>query len=450
MKQPLFFDQSEVLTNPNVSIAIPNDPKCPQMDERAYHGLAGEIVQAINPVTEADPVALLIQLLTGVGSIIGRTACAEADGHTHYLNLFSVLAGSSSKGRKGSSWARIAQILRLVDEDWLQNRVRNGLVSAEGMTYEIRDSIQVPIKGKQKAGEKKGTVLDPGVKDKRLLCMESEFVSVLKNSDRKNCTLSCSIRDAWDGAPLGTMAKNSPARCLHPHVSIIGHTTIQDLLRNLHATEFVNGFGNRFLWMYVRRSKLIPHGGKYTPDQKQIARLNEIIHWSQTVGQIGRDRGANKLWEDIYPSLSAERAGQAGALLNRAEPQVLRLSCLYALLDHSPVVRAPHLQAALAVWDYSEQSVRHIFGCSLGNKVAERILEELRHVPALDRTDISKLFHHNKSQFEIHNALKLLQSEGLVASSVDTKTGGGKREIWTLRNGLNERNGRNEQPAQGE
>ena len=44
----------------------------PQIDEAAFQGLAGEAVKAIEPHSEADPVALLMQFLTMAGNLIGR------------------------------------------------------------------------------------------------------------------------------------------------------------------------------------------------------------------------------------------------------------------------------------------------------------------------------------------------------------------------------------------
>jgi putative DNA primase/helicase len=44
----------------------------PTIDEDAYIGLAGEIVKAIEPETEADPAAVLLTLLTVFGSVIGK------------------------------------------------------------------------------------------------------------------------------------------------------------------------------------------------------------------------------------------------------------------------------------------------------------------------------------------------------------------------------------------
>jgi hypothetical protein len=51
---------------------IPETMKWPApVDEAAYYGLAGDIVRTLEPQTEADPVALLIHVLVGVGNLAG-------------------------------------------------------------------------------------------------------------------------------------------------------------------------------------------------------------------------------------------------------------------------------------------------------------------------------------------------------------------------------------------
>ena len=45
------------------------------------------------------------------------------------------------------------------------------------------------------------------------------------------------------------------------HVSIIAHVTREELVANLTETERANGFANRFLFAWVRRSKILPEGG---------------------------------------------------------------------------------------------------------------------------------------------------------------------------------------------
>jgi hypothetical protein len=53
----------------SAEIAYPSPP-----DDAAYYGLAGDIVRRIEPHTEADPVALLVQILVVFGNVIGRSA----------------------------------------------------------------------------------------------------------------------------------------------------------------------------------------------------------------------------------------------------------------------------------------------------------------------------------------------------------------------------------------
>jgi hypothetical protein len=80
-----------------------------------YEGLAGEIIRAIEPHTESDPAALLIQLLVAFGNFVGRNAHFVAEADRHYTNLFTVLVGESSKGRKGSSWGHIKALFQSIE-----------------------------------------------------------------------------------------------------------------------------------------------------------------------------------------------------------------------------------------------------------------------------------------------------------------------------------------------
>ena len=112
----------------------------------AYYGLAGDIVRAIEPHSEADPVALLVQVLTAFGSIIGRRAHFIAEDDRHFPNLFAVLMGRTSKGRKGSSWGRVCRLMDAVDAEWAAERVQSGLSSGEGLIWAVRIQSAVTTK----------------------------------------------------------------------------------------------------------------------------------------------------------------------------------------------------------------------------------------------------------------------------------------------------------------
>jgi Protein of unknown function (DUF3987) len=209
----------------------------------------------MEPHSEADPVALLGSLLCACGNAIGRGAHFRVGADVHHLKLFVAFVGRSSKARKGMSWGFVRGEMEQVDPTWAQDRVKSGLSSGEGLIHFVRDRVE----GEDKRGEL--VVHDEGVEDKRLLVVEPELAGLLKTMSREGNTVSPVLRQAWDGAPLQTLTKNSPAKATNSHISVIGHITSDELLRDLRQTEAANGFANRFLWLLVKRSKVLPFGG---------------------------------------------------------------------------------------------------------------------------------------------------------------------------------------------
>lgn len=197
------------------------------------------------------------------------------------------------------------------------------------------------------------------------------------------------------------------------------HVTRDELRRAMAETEHTNGFANRFLWACVCRSKSLPEGGRVheVDFDSFVYRLREAIRFAADAGRLDRDDQARVLWHQVYDLLSAGKPGLLGAVTARAEAQVMRLACLYALLDSSPVIKLEHLEAGLALWDFCERSAAHIFGSSLGDRTADTLLSELRQVPdvGLTRTEmLHDVFHKNKSAGDIAEALRLLHDNGLA------------------------------------
>ncbi|MBI2060382.1 MAG: DUF3987 domain-containing protein [Nitrospirae bacterium] len=408
--------------------AAKRDHPWPTLDSAALHGLAGDFVRSVEPHTEADSVALLLQILLGFGNALGPKPHFVVEGTRHGLNEFAVLVGRTSKARKGTSLGRVRQVMKYADEGWEAGRIASGLSSGEGLIFHVRDATEKCVKGEL-------VVDDPGVNDKRILIVEPEFASLLRVIAREGNTLSPIVRRAWDGDVLRTLTKNSPLRATGAHVSIIGHVTTEEVRRELTRTEIANGFANRFMWLCVRRSKLLPDGG--TLDEETLrplaTRFGSALELARTFDEIRRDEESRRIWAEVYPTLSADRPGLFGAICARAEAHVLRLPCLYAVLDGSGIIRRPHLEAALAVWDYAEASARFIFGDSLGDPDADTIYRSLRTIQeGMTRTEIHALFGRHRSEGQIDAALALLLSHSLV-SRTSSVTAGRTAERWFAR-----------------
>src|SRR5581483_8571801 len=396
---PMLFDEA----NPDTGLEGTHsaDFQWPKpLDERAFHGLAGEIVRTIEPASEADPAALLIQTLVACGNIFGYNPHFQVEDSRHGTNLFAAVVGRTSKSRKGTSWGRVLNLMAGIDADWSETRVYSGLSSGEGLIWAVRDAFRD----------------DEGVRDKRLLVVESEFASTLKVMSREGNTLSATLRQAWDSGRLSTMTKKCPGLATDTHISIIAHITRDELRRYLTETEMGNGFGNRFLWICANRSKCLPEGGLIPREQLEhlVAQLKSAFEFSRNVSEVQREGAARAIWASAYKELSDGGLGLFGAMTSRAEAQVMRLATIYALLDQSVLIQAEHLKAGLAVWEYCEASAKFIFGDALGDPLADRILGALHEsMPdCLSRTKIRDLLGRNRHASEIDRALQMLAEIG--------------------------------------
>lgn len=396
------------------------DPDNPLvLGNEAFHGNAGRIVDAIAPDTEASSVALLVTLLLAFGNLAGSNAYLPIGNARHYPRLFAVLCGNTSKGRKGTSLNCLTALLGEVDPDWCNENWGKGLSSGEGLIYAVRDTLF------------EGSEVKAGIDDKRLLVIEEEFASVLKVCKRDGNPLSHIIRSSWDDGNLRQMVKNSPLRATGAHISIIGHVTREEVQRSLSDTEAFNGFANRFLWVFVERSKCLPFAPLITADNygKEIVLLQKAIEFAKDPRPIDMSSDFRDLWEKEYPELSEGKPGRLGAITSRGEAQVVRLALIFALLDCKEHVNADHLVAALELWRYCEESAIWCFSTPANDPTADQILKALKERGPMDRTQIRDMFNRHKSAAEIGAALQKLE-ELKLASKTTQETGGRSREIW--------------------
>jgi hypothetical protein len=264
--------------------------------------------------------------------------------------------------------------------------------------------------------------------------IEEEFQRVLRVMGRPENTLSAVLRQAWDGNRLGIMTRNRPIRAEGATVSLVAHITLDELRTELTDMQAVNGFGNRLLFCLVRRSKELPFGGNI--GQSTIDELTDRLRAAMDLGGTGAihfDEAARQKWIATYAELTAELPGMFGALVARSEAQAVRVALIYALLDGQRAIGTAHLDAALEIIRYSNDSVRHIFGDATGNRVADAILGPLRSIAPepMSRSQISnELFVRNVKAADIMAALELLRQMGKIRLAPSANTGGRPGQLW--------------------
>jgi hypothetical protein len=396
----------------------PADDDWPTLDDTALHGIAGEIVRAIAPHTEADPAALLITALTMAGASIGRGPHALADGAQHPGRLWTLIVGNTAKARKGTSLKQVRRVFERADPTFVRDRILGGFSSGEA----VIDAVSTN---------------EPGA-DHRLLVVEPEYARVLAVCRREGVTLSPIMRDGWDGERLQVRTRNrthGTAVADGAHVAMLGHITTEELRAKLDETEQANGYANRHLFILARRAQLLPAGGNL--DDAVVhelgSRLRRTLDRARKRGILHRSDAADEAWDRLYRELADDDCGgMLGALTARSEAQCLRLSVLYALLDEAPAIEVVHIEAARAVWDYCAHSIRVIFGDKVGDEVADRILElaEAAGDVGVGFDEIQQHFSRHLTARRRDVAVQLLSDQGRIVVRQEGTAGRSRTVVY--------------------
>jgi hypothetical protein len=399
----------------------------PVLQGAVYHGPAGRFVRAVSPLTEATDVGVLAQLLCALGVYIGPEAYIWTSGK-QYARVNVCLVGQTKTGRKGTAMVPVDLAMMALDEEFWKAQRMSGLATGEGLIKAVADI-------KTKNPETGEWEVEPV--EKRVMVVESEFSKVLAQMTREGNILSQVIRDAYDSTTLQKMTASDPMRADGAHVGMAFHITPYELRKRFKDTDMANGFGNRIMWLLVKSDKIISRTQPF-PQEIFTAFKEEVKHLAKPFkGRVELAPDVQDRWDNIYPLLRADKDGAAGEIIARAENIILRLALIYRLLDpptckHQCFVEMPHLDAALALWWYAEESAQLIFADSGGSFLADRLIDLLKAGP-LSKDQINNHLSADHKQDADAELLKLAAA-GIVSKKQEPsgKKGGRPATVWEL------------------
>jgi len=407
----------------------------PFMKSPAMHGIVGKIARLATVDSEADPVAIAADTLAYAAAEFGRSQFTCIGDSTHHSRHFNVAVGQSSRGRKGTARALVARFFERAEAIRLGKStltfpsgcrlaVSYGpLSSGEGLIYAVRDG--------DGDGDGDG---DPGVKDKRLLVIEEEFGAALRALQRSGNNLSAILRRAYDGGTLAPLTKKDRIVATKPHICISAHITRRELAELLTTNDIWNGFGNRFLWLMVRRRKLVPAPASMPANEvesiaQELARVIRLAH-DRDGHELVMLNSAQDYWAAIYPELTQDYPGILGAVTSRQEAHAWRLALTYAQLDGADRIEIHHLEAALAFCRYAFDSAAYLFGGAELDPIAQTIIKALKKGPKT-QNEIRNLFERHLPAKRLNAVLEDLQERGRITLT-EEPTGGRPRKVWSL------------------
>ncbi|MDX6690596.1 MAG: hypothetical protein QOG15_2053 [Solirubrobacteraceae bacterium] len=386
----------------------------PLFPPEEMYGLAGDVVRALAPWTEADPAPMYFNFITAFGSAVGRGPCMAIGADRHEPRFYVATVGPTSSGRKGTAWSVIRQVFDLAAPEWLDQHVKSGLSSGEGLIQAMAD-----------------------MKDERhLLAHEPELGRVFTVAGRSGNTVSDQLRQLWDGDRVSLLNRKA-LYLTGAHLSLIGNITEQELRAKIADLDIWNGFGNRILWVYGERSKLLPSGPTVPPEvltplQRDVGRA---VRRARAITGLKRTAKAQAYWQEIYLQMAdTDPPGKAGAVTERREAQTARLSMAFTVMDGQKLIRPHHVEAAWRAWQYAQASAIYVFGSSSGNQRADRALAALHATPggSMKRGDIGRHVFSNNLKRDQLNVLRDELVEGGAIVVERQSTSGRAAELWTL------------------
>lgn len=413
----------------------------PKLSVVALPGLVGECVDLATQHSECDPAAICITLLARFGAEVYGMAPhvgphVNVGGVVHPPRLFTVICGRTSKARKGTSFHMVKaffnhkNLLSLgLDSKLLQyppaRETGGPLSTGEGLAA-AWDTPSIVKKGQN--GYKQYE--PPKSLDKRIFVADEEFAAALTSSKRSGNTLSMALRSFWDTGDYAPITKTNPISVTGAHISIVTHTTLNELNHLLDPTMLTNGFCNRFLWICADRSKILAMP-RPMPESALLPLCRELwtrIGKAQKCDTLVFTKGANDYWINIYTQLSAEQEGVLGDVTSRSEAQVLRLALLYALIDGQNVIDIDHLKAGLTLWQYAADSAAYIFGSVQMSPLESKILHALQ-VSSLTRTELHSALGGHVKKDKLDPALATLRRSGSIIFTTEKDDAGQPKNV---------------------
>jgi hypothetical protein len=382
----------------------------PELAKDAYHGLIGDFLSGIEGQVEAHPAAIGAHLLPCFGTLFGRTIAYSAGFDLQHPKLYFAVVGPTSSGGKGAALNVSMAMVRRIDPHFEAHHSIAGIGSGETLIYEMRD-----------AGEDEDPV------ETRRIVLDAELSRVLRVARREGSILGDILRTAFDSHPLRhSTRKDKVTVSSRHHLSLVAAITPGELCALTEHLALLNGFANRYLYVWSEIPDLLPHGGHNEVDLAGLAdRFNTARRQVLERPVVNETRpyvfadDARSAWEDFY----FERRRGLGdteamrAITGRQVAHAARLALIYAALDGDDQIRLVHLRAGIAWADYSVGTICKVFTASASGR-AGQLLTAIREkgTDGLDGVGQDAVFSKNLRVGELALMRDELEQQHLIVT----------------------------------
>ncbi|MFD5308324.1 DUF3987 domain-containing protein [Streptomyces ardesiacus] len=310
--------------------------------EGMRYGPIGDAVIAADPYTEADPVGVYAAVLSLWSASIGGCVTLW---NGRPVVVWTVLAGESAIGRKGTALRVARGMLQPSIGTFLEERVTGGVSSGPSLTQVLYE-------------QQERTEGSEGGPDTRLITIDEEWSENLKRQNR--CpTFASKLRNCWDGATIRHTTTKVSMVVPDPRLGFHSHITPGEWLDYIKPRDARGGSYNRLLPVLVHRSKILPYNNREL--YPEVQGLGEAYAWARSKPRVMTlDPAAGERFDELRVDFELKQEDTPKHLscyVERTPEQILRVAAVLTATERQTVISRKAIDAAWAFVQYSTQSV---------------------------------------------------------------------------------------------
>lgn len=371
----------------------------PERDSKAIlSGPLGAITRDLAKVSEADELGIFATILAGFSAYLGPTTRVKTTAGSMPLSLWTILIGTSGRGRKGQATGIGLKVIERAWKSWAEDNVVHSLPGTGlGLVTELSEHT------------------DDDGNTAPTLFIEEEF-DVTISAMKKDVRIGTYLRKSFDGADLRHKTSVSNIRVRNPHFGLVANAQPKNYRAILGGKDSTGGSFNRMLPILVTRGRKLPVFGGPNPEpviEKASKALRRIASDARDIGEVTVSASTARAFERKHRvALEALTDGndELAEQCERALAHCVRIAALYALAEGLDKIQAKHFDAALALVAYSIGTVRAIMPETVGDSLPNRIAEAVRAAgdEGMTRSELYDAIGRSVKAEEIKKALLTL------------------------------------------
>lgn len=345
----------------------------PVARDEVYDNFFGRLAMELDPYLEAHPIGVMTSLMAYASMAVGRQPTITTREGSLRLAFWPLLAGVSGDGGKGRATSAALEVVNAaLGKDWVKQHTKVGFDTGLGM-----------IKTMSERTDENGNA-------RPLLIFVNEVSKIIKQA-QSDGRMAGVFTNLADGDDLGYSSGTGEFEVKNPHVAVLGHVQPKLLKRITNSAAAAIGMYNRFMWVYVQRSKTLDWFEDVSGVQQVRAQCGREFRYAYKFAQHIQDvrvpRSVSKQVHVHHRPRIEGRTRAAGPemndLIQRVPTYMIKVAALYAIFDGRDYCTVEDFDSALALCEYAIDSAVYVMSSSaMGGGYSSLATSILRFVQA--------------------------------------------------------------------